>query len=151
MILAAVGDTGYNIMLVLHILTAMAALAPAFTNPMLTMQTKAEEGSLHQKVMGLLVANGRKIYAPALILTGLFGFGVQGMSDDAWGFDQGWLLSAVIVWVAMNGVLHGVITPGERALSEGDESGLKKAQAGGGAITILLIVMLWLMVFKPGL
>ena len=151
MILAAVGDTGYNIMLLLHILSAMVAFAPAFTHPILKGQSRDLDASARSKVLGFIAQNGRRVYGPALILTGLFGFGVQGMSESAWGFDQGWLLTAAIIWVLMNGVLHGMIFPAEKALAAGDDSAEKKLDAGGATITVMLIVMLWLMTFKPGL
>jgi len=151
MIFAAVDDTGYNIVLLLHIVSAMAAFAPAFVHPLLTKQSKDMEITARGTIMGYISQNGRRIYAPALILTGLFGFALQGMSADAWGFDQGWFLTAAIAWVAMNGVLHAMVIPSERAIAGGDESAAKKLDAGGGIITVLLMVMLWLMIFKPGL
>ena len=40
MILAAVETTPYNIMKLLHILTIMAAFAPAFVNPLLSVQMR---------------------------------------------------------------------------------------------------------------
>ena len=43
MIFAAVDDTGYNIVLLLHIVSAMAAFAPAFVHPLLTKQSKDME------------------------------------------------------------------------------------------------------------
>ena len=151
MIFAAVGDTGYNIVLLLHILTVMAAFAPAFVHPFLVNQSQDMDGSARATMIGYISGNGRRVYAPALILSGIFGFALQGMSDEAWGFDQGWFLGAVIVWVAMNGVLHGVILPAERGVGAGEAGAQKKLDAGGGAITLLLLVMLWLMIFKPGL
>ena len=147
--IAAVGDTPYRIVLVLHILSAIAAFAPAFTHPFLMNQSK-ELGDGHRGVMGFLAANGRRIYAPALIVAGLFGFALQGMSSGAWSFTQFWMIAAVIVWAAMNGVLHALIMPNEAKMADGDASAQRLVDIGGQVITILLIVMVWLMVFKPG-
>lgn len=151
MLLAAVGDTPYGIVLVLHILAAIAAFAPAFTHPVLFGQAKSLGDGGLQSVAGFMSANGRRIYAPALILSGLLGFALQGMSSGAWKFSQGWMIGALIVWIAMNGVLHAMIIPGERKVAAGDPSAETGAQRGSGIISILLLVMLWLMVFKPGL
>ena len=148
--IAAVGDTPYRIVLLLHILSAMAAFAPAFTHPFLLNQSKSM-GAGHQRVMGFLSANSRRIYAPALILAGLFGFGLQGMSSGAWSFTQFWMIAAFIVWAAMNGVLHALIMPNEAKMAEGDANAQRLVDIGGQVITVLLVVMLWLMVFKPGL
>lgn len=151
MLLAAVGDTPYRIVLFLHILAAMAAFAPAFTHSLLTNQSKGLAGDGHRTVMSYMVANGRKIYGPAVILTGLLGFALQGMSGGAWKMSQGWMIGAVVVWIAMNGVLHGMLFPGERKLAEGDTSGDAAVQRGGMITSLLLLVMLYLMIFKPGI
>ena len=50
----------------------------------------------------------------------------------------------------MNGVLHGMLLPAERALASGDESARQTVDTGGLIMTVLLLVMLYLMVFKPG-
>jgi len=149
--IAAVGDTPYRIVLILHILTAMAAFAPMFTEPFLMNQSKALGEGTHRGVMGLLAANGRKVHAIALILTGLLGFALQGMSSGSFTFGQFWMIAALIVWIAMNGVVHALISPNEQKMADGDASAQRLVDLGGVIITVLLVVMLWLMVFKPGL
>ena len=106
----------------------------------------AERGA----VLGFLAQNSRRVYMPALILTGLLGFGLQGMSDSVWKFSQTWIWLALLIWVAMNGVLHAMLLPAEKALAGGDESARKRVDTGGMIMTVLLIVILYLMVFKPG-
>ena len=151
MILAAVGDTGYNIVLLLHILTAFVAFAPAFVHPILGMQSKSFDAANQGKLLGFIAGNGRRIYAPALIVTGLLGFALAGMSDEVFKVSQGWLVAAVIIWIAMNGLLHAVLLPNERKWGEGDASAERMVGAAGATITVLLVVMLWLMIWKPGL
>lgn len=149
MILAGIGDTGYNIMLFVHILLVMAAYAPAFVHPILSTQSKSldtEQG----KVLGFIAQNSQRIYSTALILAGLIGFGLVGMSDDVYSLGDGWLIAAIIVWIAMNGVLHAIQIPAEKAWAAGDDSAEQKAQMGGGILTLLLLVMLYLMIFQPG-
>jgi len=148
--LAAYRDTGYNVMLFVHILTAFVAFAPAFVHPLLGNQSKALPAGERNKLLGMIAGNGRRIYAPALILTGLLGFGMQGLSDSVIEFGQTWFWLSIVVWLVMNGVLHAVLLPAERAVADGDESAESKVSAGGGALTVLLLVMLYLMVFKPG-
>ena len=148
--IAAYQGTGYNVMLYLHILTALVAFAPAFVHPLLANQTKALDATGRSKVLGMIAGNGRRIYAPALILTGLFGFAMQGMSDGVIEFSQTWFWLAIVVWLAMNGILHGMLLPAERAVAGGDESIAKKVDTAGIILTVLLLVMLYLMVFKPG-
>lgn len=150
MIIAAVGDTGYNIVLVLHILSAFVAFSPAFVHPVLGEQSKAFDGTGRSTLLGFIVQNGRRIYAPALIVTGILGFALQGMSDGAWEFGQTWIWLAILIWIVMNGLLHAVVLPAEQAVADGDDAAESRLKAGGLAITALLVVMIYLMVDKPG-
>ena len=150
MVIAAVGDTAYNIVLFLHILTVIIAFAPAFVHPLIGEQSKQLGPEGLSRVFGFMLQNGRRIYLPALIVTGLLGFALAGMSDGSFELSQGWLISSVLVWIAMNGVLHAVVVPAERAVGSGDESAEGRLAASGGLVTILLLVMLYLMIFKPG-
>ncbi len=149
--IAAYRGTGYNVMLYLHIITALVAFAPAFVHPLLANQTKALDATNRGKVIGMISGNGRRIYAPALILSGLFGFAMQGMSDGIIEISQTWFWLAIVVWIAMNGVLHALLLPAERALAAGDETAAKKVDTSGIVLTVMLLVMLYLMVFQPGL
>jgi len=150
MMLGLIGDTTYNILLLLHILSAMVAFAPAFVHPFLGNQSQGVDPAERARLLGFIVQNGRRVYAPALIVTGLLGFGLQGLSDSVWAFDQTWMIGSLVVWIAMNGVLHGMILPTERAMADGDESNARRLDIGGPAITLLLILMLYLMIWKPG-
>lgn len=150
MILAAIGDTGYNIMLFLHILAVLAAMAPAFVHPVLVRQAKGLDVGPRRQLVGYIATNSRRIYAVALILAGFFGFGVMGMSDSVHEFGDGWLIASIVVWVAMNGVFHAIQIPAERAWADGDDSAEQKVSMGGALLTLMMIVMLYLMVFQPG-
>lgn len=151
MVLAAVRDGIYNLALVLHIFLVLVAFAPAFVHPILTSQITALPSAAQSQVLRFLHANGRRIYAPALILAGLLGFALQGMSEGAYSMGQTWIWLSIVLWIALNGVLHAVVLPGERAVADGDTSARSKVTIGGGVATLLLVVILVLMVYKPGL
>ena len=109
MLLADINDTGYNVILFLHLLTMFVAFSPAFVHPFIESDTR-ELGGARQRVFTGIASRGMKIYGSMLVLGGLLGFGVAGMSDDGTGelvyrVSDGWVLAAVIIWVAMNGVL----------------------------------------------
>lgn len=57
------------------------------------------------------------------------------------------MLIAVLLWVAMNGLLHAVVVPG---LRDGGAQGARKVELGMAGINVALAVALYLMVFKPG-
>ncbi len=150
MLFAVVGDTTYNIVLLLHILTAIVAFAPAFVHPILTAQGASADAAERSRWLGFMAQNGRRVYGPALIVTGVLGFALQGLSDGLWEFEQTWIVLAVLIWVAMNGIVHAVILPAERALAGGDERAQQRLAIGGATVTVLLVVMLYLMIWKPG-
>lgn len=155
MLLADVGDTGYNIMLLLHLLTLFAAFAPMFVHPFIERETRGNP-TARQAVFQGIAKRGMRIHGSMLIVAGLLGFGLAGMSgEDADGellisVSDSWVWPSVVLWLAMNGVLHAMIIPGEKAIAAGDESGARKSEIGGAAITLMFLVTLYLMVFQPG-
>ena len=150
MIIAAYGDTTYDVVLLLHIVAAFVAFAPAFVHPLLASQTKALENTGRGRVLEMMAGNGRRIYAPALIVMGLLGFALQGLSDGVIEFGQTWFWLAIVAWIAMNGILHGLLLPAERAVAAGDASASKRVDTGGALLTVLFLFTLYLMVFQPG-
>ncbi|MDW3219487.1 MAG: hypothetical protein R8F63_12825 [Acidimicrobiales bacterium] len=155
MILADVGDTGYNVVLFLHILTMFVAFSPAFVHPFVENDTQGM-GDARQRIFTGIASRGMKIYGAALIVGGLLGFGLAGMSGkDANGdlfisVSDSWVWPAVVLWLAMNGVLHAMILKGEKKLAAGDDSAVKTIALGGQLITVMFLITLYLMVFKPG-
>ncbi len=151
MIIAAVRDTAYNVVLILHIIAVVAAFAPAIAHPVMLAQAKDLDPAARDQVFGFMARNSMRIYGSALIVVGLLGFALSGMSGGLYSLGTTWVWASIIVWVAMVGVLHGLLVPAERALAGGDESAESKISAGGAALTVLSLVILYLMVFKPGM
>ncbi len=114
---------------------------------------KADDNPARPGIFGYMVTNAMRIYGTALVITGLLGFGVAGMSDKVWEMSQGWLITAIIIWIAMNGILHAGIRPAEAAIAGGKSTDAdeQKLALSGIAITLLLLVQLYLMIWKPGL
>jgi arginine exporter protein ArgO len=131
----AVNDTSYRIFFLLHILSVIVAFAPALVSVL----PGGREGAL-----GVIDRAGRIVYSPALILAGLFGIALILLSDDVWEFSDTWVSLAFVVWIAMNGVFHALVLTGRR---QNDESKVNNGQA---IMTVLLLVMLWIMIWKPG-
>ena len=65
-------------------------------------------------------------------------------SDEAFEFSDTFVSLAFVVWIAMNGVFHALVLAGQK---QNDE---KKVTNGQAIMTVLLIVMLYLMIWKPG-
>jgi arginine exporter protein ArgO len=130
-----VNDTSYRIFFLLHILSVIVAFAPAVVSVL----AGGREGAL-----AVIDRAGRIVYSPALILAGLFGIALILDSDDVWKFSDTWISLAFVVWIAMNGVFHALVLAGRR---QNDESKVNNGQA---IMTVLLLVMLWIMIWKPG-
>jgi hypothetical protein len=132
-------STGFKISLFLHILTVIVAFAPA----VLAVVPGGRDGAL-----GVLDRAGRQVYAPALILAGFFGIMCIVTSDvggvAVFEFSDTFVSLAFVVWIAMNGVFHALVLAGQK---QNDE---KKVTNGQAIMTVLLIVMLYLMIWKPG-
>jgi hypothetical protein len=132
-----VSDT-YKLFLLLHIASIIVAFAPVIVGAV------ALTPGGRRVAVPQLSDTGRIVYAGGLIAAGLFGILVVLASDDAWAFDQTWVSLAFVVWIAMNGVFHAMIFPSRRG------SRTDRAQLGLGIMDILLVVMLYLMIWKPG-
>ena len=87
MIFGAVDDTVYNIFLVLHVLTVIGAFAPLVAHPVMTRQLGGLEPGARQEVLGHIARNSQRIYGSSLIVTGILGFGLSGMSEDVYSLD----------------------------------------------------------------
>ncbi len=148
--IAAVRDTPYNIVLIIHILLAIVAFAPSATHSVLGAQSKGLADAERRTLWGFMSGNSRRIYSPALMLVGLFGFALSGMSGGVFALSKGWMIASIVIWIAMNGILHAVMLPAERAIAAGDDSATGKIDVFGAILSILLLAMLYLMVFKPG-
>jgi hypothetical protein len=131
--LGSVGvSTTFKIFLLLHILSIVVAFAPAVV-------------SLLPGNRGTAVVAARTYYSPALILAGLFGILCVVTSDEVFEFDQMWISLSFLVWIAMNGVFHAIVIPGRRIGS------ITQVDSGQAIMTVLLVIMLYLMIWKPGL
>ena len=152
MVLAAVGDDFYNVILLIHIVSFLVAFAPAAINPLLgahlekhadaaTVQTWSRFSVFYTSRLSLGALG-------VLIVTGIF---MIVLSDELFEFSQLWISLAFLVWLAIGGVVSAMILKGEKQVADGDMSGLSLINKGGPIATVLMLVMLYLMIFKPGL
>jgi len=150
MLLAAYRDTPYKIMLFAHILLIMIALSPAVVHTILfKLEAKRPDGdpaAIARRVIGLPT----KIYDGALIVGAVLGFGLISMSDDVISMGDTWVWLSIVLWIALMGLLHGLIYPTEAAIARGDEGAMAQMDKVGPLGVIIAIVLLFLMVVKPG-
>ena len=146
LVLAAVGSTGYNIMLFIHILAVIVAFAPLWLTPVLLRLTaggdKAAADGLDVSIL--------RFSLPGLAVAGIIGCGLVGMSEKEFTFAQPWVSTALILWIILIAVLAVVARPAIKAFRDGDASARGKVMMSTGIGHLILVVMLFLMIFKPG-
>lgn len=126
----------YKVFLLLHIASIVVAFAPVVV-ALLPGDRRA--------AVSAMAAGGRSVYAPALVATGLFGVLCVVTSNNVWEFSQSWISGAFLVWIAMNAILHAMVLAGQR------QGHTTRVERGEQILTVLFILMLYLMVWKPGL
>jgi uncharacterized membrane protein len=182
MLLARLGDTSYNVVLLLHILTAIVGFGAVFLNALYGRAAERRKG-----VEGLAIAEvnydvslmaGYFIYAVPV-----FGILLVLMSDKFYEFSQVWISLSFVVYIVGLGLSHGVLRPNVKKMhalmrelvamppgSSTSPAGLPPTGVAGGRppqvdeieqrartvgatgaiLNLLLIVILYLMVWKPG-
>jgi uncharacterized membrane protein len=151
MILAAYHDGLYKVLYLGHMLAFVVAFAPAVINPVLAAKVKRDEGDDGlARVAAHMASNGRQIHFPALIALGGFGIAMVMVSDPVFGFSDAWVSLAFLLWLAICGVITGLLLPAERRLAGGDREAEQKVALGGQIATVLTLAMLYLMIWKPG-
>lgn len=151
MVFAAVTDGVYKLLYLGHMVSFLVAFAPAVIHPILTAQTKGDDDlSALGRLSGHMAGNGRRIHFPALVALGAFGLAMVLTSEEVSDFGQAWVSLALLVWLAICGVVSGLLLPAERKLAAGDASAERLVERGGQIATLLLLVMLYLMIWKPG-
>ena len=149
MILAAYRDSGYKTVLLIHILASIVAAVPAIAHPVLfELEKRRTERDVVE--LGGRVAATQRIYLIAVIVSGVVGFGLISMSDNVISWGDSWVWLSIVFWIALNGVMHGALFPAEKALAGGDEAAMAKIDMFGRVLAVLVLVLVYLMVVKPG-
>lgn len=169
MILGAVGDDSYDLVLLLHILAAIIGFGAVFLNALYGAQVRARRGSEGLAILqaNFLVSKVAEYFIYAVFV---LGFVLVLMSDDVWSFGDTWVWLSMLLYIVGLGLSHGILQPSVRRMialmeemetagppaagpppqaAEMEEIG-KRVGVTGAALNILLVVILYVMVFKPG-
>lgn len=146
-ILAALNSTGYKIVLLIHVLAVIVGFAPLWLTPVLVRLTaggdKAAADGLDVSIL--------RFSLPGIGIAGLLGFGLAGMSDKVFRMSQTWLSIAAVLWIVQLVLLFFVARPAIKAFRDGNADARGRIMMVTGISHLLLVVMLYLMIFKPGL
>lgn len=136
-------SSGYRILALLHIVSAIVAFGPLFLYPALRKAGQTQS----------IAAMHMRMTFPALIALWVLGMGLAGMSklpgtdELVYKMSQGWLVGSILNWVVLMLVSWFLIRP---ALTDSSESATSKLMAGTGITHIGLVIGLVLMIWKPG-
>lgn len=161
----------YKFLLVLHITAAIIGFGGVFLAGMLG----AEAGKRRNDALAISRATMHVTERIALMaIYAVFPLGIILVltSDDAWKFSQAWVSLAMLLYIVALGVSHAVHLPNLRRmnalmgeLASGGpaaaggpppqvaelEARGKKAAMVGGILNLTWVIVVFLMVFKPGL
>jgi uncharacterized membrane protein len=163
----------YKVLLVCHLMAAIVGFGTVYLNGLYGAEVKKRQGPAG---LAILQANKRvSLLAENLIYTvPVFGILLVLASDKAFKFSQTWIWLSLVLFVIGIGVSHGVMIPAvkkmEVTMQELDAMGPPPAGAGGPPpqvavmeamgkrlatggtfLNVLLVVLVAIMVWKPGI
>lgn len=148
---------------VLHVLAAVFLVGPMAVLPMSAMRA-LRSGDRAQ--LGAL-ARSTRVFSLASLLVVVFGFGVMGMSDPKFhlSITTSWILTSLVLYLVALAVNLALVVPalrqaaaastadasttGEGAGAGGGSAGYQRIAMGSGLVSVLLVVVVILMVWKP--
>jgi len=147
--IAALWDTPYNIVYLVHIFSVILGVGMAFIAPMIAVRARRSSGHAMQDLVN---ETASKIMFPMFLVAGIAGGAMVGLSgqgagDKAYNFQQTWLSVGGALWIVIL-VLTAAIYPPNwlRVFNIGED---RKAMLGG-ILHLSLAVMLVLMTWKFG-
>ena len=177
MVIAAYRNDLYNVVLVLHILCAIVGFGAVVLNGVYGNEVKKRPGP---EGIAIFDANEKvsKIGEAFIVAVFVFGFVLVLLSDDVIEFHQTWVWLSMLLFVIAMALSLGVMTPtlkrmrvlmGEMASGPPPAAGSvperpsgpppqvsemgalgKRVAALGATLQLLLVVILGLMIWKPG-
>jgi hypothetical protein len=177
LVLGTIDGGFYKLFLVAHILCAIVGFGAVFLNGVYAAQMRKHPGP---GSIAIFEANFKVSEIGQYFIYGvfLFGLGLVGLSDHVWKFSQTWVWLATILFIVGLGLSHGVLLPAVKRMGVlmkgmaaagpaaaavegappamppqlGEMMGLgKRVAVTGLSLDILVVVILAIMVWKPGL
>ncbi len=127
--------TLYRILYFVHILSIIAAFGPLLFYP--RMQRAGETSAM--------AALHMKLVFPGLVVLWVAGMGMAGVAKFSLG-EMWWITITIVLWIVALAVSWFLIRP---AVADSSEDATKKMSMGVGITHLVLVVSLWLMIFKP--
>jgi uncharacterized membrane protein len=157
---------------VLHLVAVIIGFGGVFLAGMLGVEAKKRGGTDALAISRSTLAVTERVALMAIYAVPILGILLILTSDDAWKFSQAWISVSFLLYIVALGISHGVhqpnikrmnvlmgeLTSGAAAggtggrppqVAELEERG-KKAALFGGVLNLMWVVIVFLMVYKPG-
>ena len=89
-----------------------------------------------------------------MVLAGFFGLAMVGMSKtsgvEIFSFSQSWVSIALAIWIIQVALFIFGMLPSQRKATAGDAVAAKRLPMFTGLVHLSLLVMLYLMIWRPG-
>lgn len=178
MLLARVGDTPYRVVLLLHILTAIIGFGAVFLNALYGRAAERRKGveglAIAETNYDVSQMAGYFIYAVPVFGILLLLMSDTGSGNSAYKFSQAWISASFLLYIVGLGLSHGVLRPNVKKMHALMRELVAAPPASGAAggrppqvdeieqrartvgttsavLNLLLVVILYLMIWKPGL
>jgi uncharacterized membrane protein len=159
----------YKFLLVLHILSAIVGLGAVMLNGLYAAQVQRRPGPAGRAVFEANVYVSQ-IAEYVIYAVAVFGIALIYTSDKVWKFSQTWTWLSLLLYLTAIGISHAVMKPGARRVlalmnemeqapppaggappqvAQVQEVG-KRLGIGGATLDIIVVVILFLMIWKPG-
>lgn len=171
MLLSTVTSGAYKLIKALHILTAIVGFGAVFLNALY--QSRARKALGTPAGQSVAEANSwvsNKVAEYVIYAVFILGLALVGMSGKGyWKFSQAWVGASMGLYIIGLALVHAVIRPADKRmlaiqaqLADGSAGAESQALAAeydklyqrmavvGGVLNVLLVVIVFLMVFKPG-
>lgn len=155
-----VGGDLYNVVLVLHILTAIVGFGGMFVAGFYGNESRTRPGPEGLAIAQATLKVSGQVPTAAVCAVPILGILLILMSEDAIKFSATWISLSFLLYFVLMGLATGVQVPTIRKMVAARASGNaspaemeamgKKVAIAGGAVNVLWVLILVLMVFKPG-
>ena len=145
----------YKLLVVLHLLSVVVGIGATMLNGVYAAKAKKAGGPAAGAIMK---ANFEvtMLAEKVIYLIPVFGILAVLASDDVWEFDQTWIWLSIVLYVIALGIAHGNQMPAGKKMLAGPSSPQeaealgKRLAMGGMALDLLVVILIALMVWKPG-
>jgi uncharacterized membrane protein len=159
------GTTSYKILFVVHILGIIGAFGPLMLSSRLNAEAVKRTGDDAKAFAQIPATVASKIAIPPFIVASLAGIGLVLDSDGLYKFDQSWISMTFSLVLVIGLVYWFLLRPGQQRLIDAVQKGtpeepdtsadIRSAKAataaGTGLIHLCMLLLIVLMVWKPGL